>query len=700
MTGRQLDVVGACPLDCPDACSWVVTVEEGPGGRRAVGLRGNREHPFTRGGLCAKVTPYLEYAASPDRVLHPLRRVGPKGGNAFERISWDDALALLAARIREAGERHGPETVWPYAGTGSVSMLQGLGGAGYRLFHALGASRHVGNICSSAGHAGMDWTTGSSAGMDPADLRHSGVVVLWGTNTQTTNLHLWPFVTEGRAAGAPLVVVDPVRTRTAARADLHVALRPGTDGALALGVMARLVEVGGCDEAYLARRALGWDRFRDEVLAGWDVARAARVCGLDVGVVAEFADLLATRAPVGIRTLMGVQRHGGAAQAIRLVSCLPAVTGAYARLGGGMCYSTSAAYGWDEAAITRPDLQPSGPARELLMSRLGRELLERDEPPVTVLVVWGANPVVSNPDQRRVVAGLSREDLFTAVVEHTLTDTTAYADLVLPGTVQTEHSDLVESYSHLFVHWNAPAVDPPGECLPHTEIFRRLARALGVTEPAVLADDEQLARDALSPTTGGLAGITLESLQDTGWQRLSLPDPFLPFADGFPTPSGRFEFTSAGAEADGAGLLPGYRPPHEPVGDGSQVGSDVGSHDVPPGGLVLVSAANHYLVNATFSGSPLHARSGGPVVLVHPDDAAAAGVDDGSTVRVGNDRGAFLAGVRVTDDVRPGVVATTKGLSRGRYAGGDSVNATTSDALSDHGDGATFHDNRVWLRPG
>ncbi|WP_088288487.1 molybdopterin-dependent oxidoreductase [Kineosporia sp. A_224] len=681
--GRRLEVVGACALDCPDACSWVVTVEEDDaGGRRAVSLRGNPEHPFTRGGLCAKVNSYLEYAASPRRLLHPLRRVGPKGSNDFEQISWDDALDLMASRVRDAVERHGGESVWPYSATGTISVLQGCSGSGARLFNTLGASRHVGNICSPAGHAGMGFTVGAAASMDPADLRHSGTIVLWGTNTLTSNLHLWPFVTQGRDAGAPLVVVDPVRTRTAARADLHLAPRPGTDGALALGVMAGLVARGAADEEYLAAHALGWEEFRDTVLARWSPQRAAEVCGLGAAEVDAFADLVAARRPLGIRTLMGVQRHGGAAAAVRLVSCLPAVTGDYGRLGGGTAYSTGRFYGFDDDAHQRPDLRPAGPGRGLVMSRLGRELLTRSDPPVQVLVVWAGNPVVSNPDQRTTRAGLAREDLFTVVVEHTLTDTTAYADLVLPGAMQHEQLDLVDSYSHLYVQLARPAVPPPGECLPHTEIFRRLAARLGITDPAVLASDEELLRAAIGDETRGIPGVTLESLQEKGFQRIDVPEPFLPFAETFPTPSGRFEFASATAETAGAGRLPDYRPPHEALG-----------------GLALVSAANHYLVNSTFTDSPKHARAGDPVVLVHPKDAAEAGVADGATVRVGNDRGTFVAVVTVTDAVRPGVAATTKGLSRDRFPDGSSVNATTSDALSDHGGGATFHDNRVRLMP-
>lgn len=678
--GRR-EVVGACALDCPDGCSWVVTVD----GDRAVDLRGNPEHPFTRGGLCAKVTPFLDYAASPRRLLHPLRRVGAKGEGRFERVSWDDALAEIAGRLREVIDRDGAEAVWPFAGTGSVGWIQGVVGSGRRLFHALGASRHDVDICSRAGHVGLSYTLGASLGLDPEDLVHAGLVVLWGTNTLTTNLHLWPYVTQARDAGAPLVVVDPVRTRTAARADLHVAPRPGTDAALALGVMAELVGRGAADEAWLAERSLGWPEFRDTVLARWPAERAAQVCGLDAGVVHDFAELAATHHPLAIRTLMGVQRHAGGAQALRTISCLPAVTGAYDRRGGGLTYSTSGAYDLDEYALTRPDLQPVRDGRlprRLRMSMLGRELLERDDPPVQALVMWGANPVVSNPDQNRVRAGLSREDLFTVVVDHVPTDTTAYADLVLPGTTQLEHADLNDSFSHLYLHWNAPAVAPPGECLPHTEIFRRLATALAVDEPAVHASDEELARDTLGTPALTAAGVTLERLQERGWVRLPVPEPYLPFAAGFPTPSGRFEFVSERAGRDGLGRLPGVTEPFEAAG-GRRGDGD----------LDLVAPANHYLLNSTFAGSDRHRRAGDATVTMHPDDALARGLGDGDLVRVGNARGWFEARLRVDDAARPGVVATTKGLSPAAN-GGRSVNATTSDAGSDGG-GATFHDNRV-----
>ena len=686
------DVVGACALDCPDACSWVVTVDDGVATR----LRGNPEHPFTRGGLCAKVNPYLEFAAGPDRLLHPLRRVGAKGEGRFERVGWDDALGEIARRFREVIERYGAEAIWPYAGTGTVGIVQGTVGAGKRLFHALGATRHEENICSAAGHAGMSYTTGSAAGMDPEDLAHSGTILLWGTNTLTTNLHLWPFIRQGRERGAELVVIDPVHTRTAAHADVHLAPRPGTDAALALGVMAHLVAVGGHDQGWLERCSLGWEEFRSQVLDRWTPQRAARICDLPTADVVHLAELMAGHGPTGIRCLMGMQRHAGGGQAARVLSCLPAVTGDFARRGGGICYSTGPAYGLNLDALCRPDLQPAGPARSLLMTRLGDGLLEVDDPPVKALMVWGANPAVSNPDQNRVRAGLGREDLFVVAIDHVPTATTGYADIVLPATTQLEHLDLHDSYTHLYLQLNSPATAPPGECLPHTEIFRRLAAAMGLTEPALYDSDEDLVRAALDSGEPGMREITLERLRERGWLRLDLPTPYLPFADGFRTPSELFEFSSKRGEADGAGRLPGYTPPLEGEPATREADGDR-SRPEPDDRLTLIAAANHYLINSTFSTSPLHRRAADPVVTVHPDDAARLGLRDGSRVRVGNERGDFGAQLRVSAQVRPGVAATSKGLSPA--PGGSSVNATVAERDSDLGPGAVYHDNAVRITP-
>lgn len=672
------EVVGACPLDCPDACAWVVTVDGG----RPVRLRASREHPFTRGSLCVKTNSYLDHLAHPDRLLHPLRRVGVKGEGRFERITWEEALDEIAERITAAVERHGSETIWPFAGTGTVGWLQGPAGAGRRLWHHLGASRHAVTICSVAGHVGMSYTCGSAAGMDPEDLVHAGIILVWGANPFVSNRHLVPVLGEARRRGATVWCIDPRRTATAEWSDRHLAPLPGSDGALALGVMAELVRRGAHDTAFLEERCSGWPEFAAS-LAAWTPERTAATCGLTPGEVTDLAAAVAERRPLAVRISMGLQRHAGGGQAARVISCLPAVTGDHGRLGGGIVYSTGPAYTLDEAALARPDLLP-GPVRSLAMTRLGEGLCDLDDPPVTVLVVTGANPVVSNPDTGRVRAGLARPDLFTVVVEHFLTDTAAFADIVLPSTMQPEHTDLHDSFSHLYLQWNEAALPPRGECLSHTEIFRRLARRLGIDHPAVLASDLELAREVLAagPTT---RTIDLEELRARGWARLDLPRPWLPFAARFPTPSGRFEFVSPRAEADGHGRLPHYVAPAEATSAG-------------PDELALVAPAATHFLNSTFANRRFHrSRVGEPTVTLHPDDAARLGIGDGERVRVANARGAFEATARVADTVRPGVVAGTKGHWSG--PDGPGVNAVVAERDADMGRGGVFHDTRVRVIP-
>jgi anaerobic selenocysteine-containing dehydrogenase len=677
------DVVGACPLDCPDGCSWIVTTD---GAGVPVKLRGNPAHPFTRGGLCVKVNGYLEQTRRPDRLLHPLRRVGAKGEGRFERIGWDEALDEIAGRLLAVRDEHGAEAIWPYLGTGTVGWIQGVSGAGKRLWNHLGTSRHAATICSVAGHAGMRFTTGSAFGMEPEDLARSRLVLLWGTNTLTSNQHLWPFVQQARDAGAHVAVIDPVRTMTARRADEHVALRPGTDGALALGLLHVAVAEGAADEAWLERWSVGWEGFRS-LLDRWTPTRTAEVCDLPEAQVVALGRRLATSRPTGVRLSMGMQRHAGGGSAARTVSTIPAVLGDFARVGGGVCYSTSPAYTLDEVALNRPDLRPE-PVRTLFMTRLADTLLEADDPPVMALLVFAANPVASNPDQREVRRALARPDLFTVVVEQFPTDTVDYADIVLPGTMQTEHADLHDSFSHLYLQWNEPVAEPPGECLPHTEIVRRLATRMGVTEPAVYASDDELARAALSGRHPAIAGITLEELRERGFVRLRLDRPCLPFATGFPTPSGRFEFRSAAAVAEGLPEYPDHVPPDEVPAAGR----------VAPAGrypLALIAAADHHFLNSVFASSPEHRRrAGAPTVSLHPVDADRRGLRDGDRVRVFNDRGEFGATVVLDGRARPGLVVATKGHWP-KLHGGANPNATVAERDSDVGHGAVFHDNGV-----
>jgi anaerobic selenocysteine-containing dehydrogenase len=676
----ERDVPGACPLDCPDGCSWIVTVRDG----EAVRLRGNPDHPFTRGALCAKVARYLDHTNAPDRLLHPLRRVGAKGEGRFERISWDDALDEIAQRLLEIRDRHGGEAIWPFQGTGTLGYLQGLEGrAGARLWNVLGASLHDPSICSIAGSDGLRYTTGSNRGMDPEAFQHARLILLWGSNPLTSHHHVWKFVTAAREQGAHVVVIDPVRTRTARQADEHLAPRPGTDAALALALMGEVVRRGAHDEAFLRDRCLGWDAFRERV-AEFPPERAAEICDLPVERIVALGERLAATRPTAIRATMGIQRHAGGGMALRTLAAIPAVTGDWALPGGGLAYSTSGYFRGDRKALARDDLRRH-PVRTLLMTRIGDVLLDAD-PAVHALVVYCANPLASNPDTGKVRRALAREDLFTVVIEQVPTDTADYADIALPSTMQTEHLDVHDGYGHMYVAWNEAAVEPPGECLPHTEIFRRLARAMGLDEPALYDDDLTLARTLVESGHPTLEGVTVERLRRDGWARLGHPHPLVPFASGFPTPSGKLELYSARAAAAGHDPVPGYTPPAEAADPGEDR-------------LALIAAASHWFLNSTFGNAPdQRRRAGEPVVVLHPDDAAARGLAHGDRVRVGNERGSFEAVLAVGEEARRGVAATTKGHWPKLLAGGANVNAATEERDADLGGGAVFHDCAVWVR--
>ena len=679
----ERQILGACPLDCPDTCSWVVDVDAGG---RATRLRGNREHPFTRGALCVKVNRYLEHAAHPDRLLYPLRRVGAKGEGRFERISWDEALDEIAERLKQVIAVYGGEAIWPYQGTGTIGWIQGVEGpGGARLWNALGASEHLPTICSIAGRVGSAYTVGTAVGMDPETFAYSKLILLWGTNTLTSGHHIWKYMLEARRRGAHLVAIDPIRTRTAAQADEHLAPIPGTDAALALGLMNIVLGLGAEDRHYIKRFTTGWGAFRRR-LQQFPPDRVAAITGLRDEQVIALGERLASSRPTGIRATMGIQRHAGGGMTLRTLAAIGGVTGDWQYPGGGLVYSTSGYFGANRAAFARDDLRPH-PVRSLVMTRLADTLLDVDDPPVKALIVCGANPVASNPDQNRVREALARDDLFTVALEHFATDTVDYADIVLPATMQTEHADLHDGYGHLYLLWNEPAVAPPGECLSNSEIFRRIAAHMGLSEPALYASDEELARALLDSDHPSVEGITFERLKREGWVRLNYPRPFVPFADGFPTPSGKLEFYSEQAAADGLDPLCGYTPPRE-------------AGEVAPGfaaryPLALIAPASHYFMNTIFANNPrLLRQAGQPRIVLHPDDAAGRGLASGEQATVFNDRGSFTAEVAISDVVRRGVVASTKGYWS-KLLGGPNINATVDERDSDMGHGAVYHDNRV-----
>ena len=670
---------GACPLDCPDTCSWIVTVEGG----QAVALRGDPDHPFTRGSLCNKVADYLNYARSKDRVLYPLRRVGPKGSGAFTRISWDEALDTIAGRFEDAIATHGGESIWPFVGSGNMGLIQGVYGAGRRLWNVLGTSRHAMTICTIAGGFGTGYTLGDNrVGMDPETFRFSKLIVLWGANVLSTNAHLWRSILQARKQGAFVVAIDPIRTRTAAASDWHLAPIPGTDAALALGLLHVVLAEGKEDAGFIGEHTLGWEAFKARILE-FPPSRAAAITGLSTESIVELGKRLADTRPTGIRIGIGIQRHAGGGMAVRTLTCIPGVTGDWRDPGGGVSYDTRGFFGVNWNALWRDDLRKRQ-TRALSMTRLGEGLIETDAPPVKVLFVYASNPVASVPHQTKVVRGLLRDDLFTVVVEHFLTDTARYADIVLPGTMAIEHRDLLIAYGHLYLAWNEPAVPPPGECLATTEILRRLARKLGLEEPALYDSDEEIARQVLGGGHPSLAGITLEALKAKGSIRLNVPDPFVPFATGFPSPSGKLEFVSERMAQAGLDPVAGYTPSHEIAQAESEYP------------LALLAPANHYFLNSIFANVPLQQRRAGvPMLAIHPDDAAPRRIATGDEVRIANARGSFLAVADVSDRVRPGVVASTKGRWPAHSADGATVNATVDERDSDMGGGAVFHDNRV-----
>jgi len=656
-------------------------------GDEAVALRGDPQHPYTRGSLCNKVADYLNYARSPDRLLYPMRRVGRKGSASFIRISWDEAFETIAVRFREVVETYGAEAIWPFLGSGSMGLIQGAYGAGRRFWNVLGASRHLQTMCTIAGGFGTGYTLGDNrVGMDPETFRFSRLVVLWGANVLSTHPHLWRPILEARRNGAVIVAIDPIRTRTAAASDWHLAPIPGTDAALALGLLNVVLTEHREDREFIEKSTVGWDAFRDRILK-FPPSRVSAITGLPTESVVELGRRLAETRPTGIRIGIGIQRHGGGGMAVRTITCIPGVTGDWRYPGGGVHYDTRGFFGLNWAGLWRDDLQKRQ-TRILHMSRLGEGLIDLDAPPVKALFVYASNPVVSIPHQTKVLRGLTREDLFTVVVEHFLTDTARYADIVLPATMPIEHGDLLIAYGHLYLAWNEPAVPPPGECLATTEIFRRLARKMGFDEPSLYDSDETIARQILDSGHPSLSGLTLEALKARGSVRLNYPDPFVPFATAFHTASGKLEFVSDRMAQAGLDPVAGYTSSHETT-----------QHDTPLAReypLALITPANHYFLNSIFANVPKQQRRAGiPTLLIHPDDAAPRGIAAGDEVRVGNARGSFLAIAEVADRVRPGIVASAKGRWPCYSKGNSTVNATVDERDSDMGGGAVYHDNRV-----
>ncbi|MCJ7799160.1 MAG: molybdopterin oxidoreductase family protein [Polaromonas sp.] len=676
-----VQVRGACPHDCPDTCALLTTVENGVATR----VQGNPDHPQTGGVLCAKVSRYTERSYHPERLLQPLRRVGPKGSGQYEAVSWDAALGAIAARLQPIAARN-PEAIVPYSYAGTMGQVQGESMAG-RFFNRLGASLLDRTICATAGGEGMTQTLGGKVGMRVEFFAESRLIIIWGSNSIGSNLHFWRYAQQAKRDGARLVCIDPRKSETAEKCHEHIALLPGTDAALALALMHELITHDWLDHDYIARHTLGWPALRERALQ-WPPERAAEVCGVPVAQIRALArnygQCFVDRQPAAIRLNYGMQRVRGGGNATRAVACLPALIGAWRHRAGGVLLSSSGAFPVDRAALQRPDLLAGRTPRTVNMSTIGDDLLRETSPAfgpkIEALIVYNSNPVAVAPESGKVVQGFAREDLFTVVLEHFQTDTADYADFILPATTQLEHWDVHSAYGHTDVLLNRPAIAPLGQAKPNTQIFRELAARMGLTEPCFGDSDETLCRAAFGDQ------VDFQQLLERGFATLDLPD--APFADGaFPTPSGRCEFFSARLAAQGLDGLPDHLPNYETPGS---------SRDYP---LAMISPPARNFLNSSFVNvKSLRDIEGEPLLEIHAQDADARGITSGAIVTVFNQRGEYRVKASVSARARPGVVNGLGIWWRKLGLGGTNVNQLTSQHLTDLGRGPVFYDCLVQVR--
>jgi anaerobic selenocysteine-containing dehydrogenase len=681
-------VRATCPHDCPDTCALLVTVEDGV----ATEVKGDPDHPTTAGVLCTKVSRYVERTYHPERLLYPMRRVGKKGEGKFERISWEQALDEIAARLAPIAARD-PQAILPYSYCGTMGLVQGEAMA-MRFFNKLGASFLDRTVCATAGFTGYKYTIGGSIGTDIEQFQDSKLILIWGGNPIASNLHFWMRAQEAKRRGAKLIAIDPYRSLTAEKCHQHIALMPGTDSALALGMMHILIKEDLLDHDYIARHTLGFEQLKERALE-WTPERTADTCGITVDEVVNLAREYGQAAmggdPVAIRLNYGVQRVRGGGMAVRNITCLPALVGAWRHPAGGAQLSTSGSFPANKLALQRPDLLRGRIPRTINMNTIGDDLLAEASPAfgpkIDAVIVYNSNPVAIAPDSSKVAQGFAREDLFTVVLEHFQTDTADYADILLPATTQLEHVDAHLAYGHLYMMANNAAIAPLGEARPNTEIFRLLAKKMGFTDPLFDETDDELAAQAFDNKDVRAVHFDWESLKRTGWSKLNMPA--APFAEGgFPTPSGKCEFYSASMLADGLDPVPAYIPNYESVASTPELAAKYP--------LAMISPPARNFLNSTFVNvQSLRATEGEPHLDIHPLDAASRGIEDKEMVRIFNDRGSFVARARVTPKARAGLVVGLSVWWKKLASDGKNANEVTSQRLTDMGRAPTFYDTLV-----
>jgi anaerobic selenocysteine-containing dehydrogenase len=679
-------VRATCPHDCPDTCALLITVQDGV----ATEVRGDPDHPTTAGVLCTKVSRYAERTYHKERLLHPMKRVGKKGEGKFVRIGWDEALDLISDRLKSIAARN-PQAILPYSYAGTMGLVQGESMAA-RFFHKLGASFLDRTICAKAGGVGYSYTIGARIGTDLEQFQDAKLILIWGGNPIASNLHFWMRAQEAKRRGAKLIAIDPYRSLTAEKCHQHIALLPGTDAALALGMMHVLIAENLLDEEYIAQHTLGFEALKERV-SEWTPERAARICGIDVNEVEQLAREYGATAKSGdavaIRINYGLQRVRGGGTAVRNIACLPALVGAWRHAAGGIQLSSSDSFPKDNRALQRPDLLPAGPLpRTINMSTIGDDL-QRDAsaefgPKVEALIVYNSNPVAVAPESAKVAQGFGREDLFTVVLEHFQTDTADYADILLPATTQLEHVDIHATYGHLYMMANNAAIAPLGEAKPNTEIFRLLASRMGFDDACFKESDEAIAAQAFNKKDERAMHFDWDSLKQKGWQKLKMPD--APFSNGgFPTQSGKCEFYSEQMKADGFDPLPTYIAPYESLATNQELGKRYP--------LAMISPPARNFLNSTFVNvQSLRNTEGEPHLDIHPIDAGERAIENGGQVRIFNERGSFVAKARVTDRTRQGLVVGLSIWWKKFAADGKNANEVTSQRLTDMGNAPTFYD--------